>query len=79
MLTFGERISVLRRRKGLTQQALADQAAIKANTVARVERGKVKMLRGDTVFALAKALGTSADYLLGATDEPDDVRVGASL
>jgi transcriptional regulator with XRE-family HTH domain len=78
MLTFGERISVLRRRKGLTQQELADQAAIKANTVARVERGKVKMLRGDTVFALAKALGTSSDYLLGSADEPDDVRVGAA-
>jgi transcriptional regulator with XRE-family HTH domain len=53
----------------MTQQELANQAAITANTLARVERGSVKMLRGDTVAALADALGTSADYLLGRTEE----------
>jgi transcriptional regulator with XRE-family HTH domain len=69
MLTFGERLAVLRRRKGLTQQEVADQAAITANTLARVERGRVKMLRGDTVAALADVLGTTTDYLLGRTEE----------
>jgi DNA-binding Xre family transcriptional regulator len=71
MLTFGERIAVLRRRKGLTQQELAAQVGITQNTITRVETGMVKMLRGDTVAALAKALGTSADYLLSLCEEPD--------
>ena len=69
MLTFGERIAVLRRRKGLTQHELAEPTGITANTVARVERGHVKMLRGDTVAALADALGTTTDYLLGRTED----------
>jgi len=78
--TFGERISILRRRRGMTQQELATLAQITANTLARVERGSVKMLRGDTVALLADALGTTTDYLLGHTEEsgvePDLVGAG---
>lgn len=68
-LTFGERIALLRRRKGLTQTELAEQAGITQNTIARVERGSVKTLQGTTVGLVADALETSTDYLLGRTEE----------
>jgi transcriptional regulator with XRE-family HTH domain len=70
-LSFGERVGLLRRRKGLTQEALGQEVGITQNALSRVERGDIKMLSGTLVALLADALGTSADYLLGRVQEPD--------
>jgi transcriptional regulator with XRE-family HTH domain len=78
MLSFGERLAVLRRRQGLTQSAVASQAGISPNTLARVERGKVQMLRGDTVALLADTLDTTTDYLLGRVQNPAGIPVSVS-
>jgi HTH-type transcriptional regulator, competence development regulator len=69
MQSLGERILLLRRRKDWTQKELADKVGLSPNTIARVERNLVETLRGDTIAKLARALSTSADYLLGLTDE----------
>jgi repressor LexA len=69
MLSFGERIGLLRRRQDMTQRTLGDEAGIHPNTIARLERGKLTDLPGKAVARLAHTLGTSADYLLGLTDE----------
>ena len=69
MTTFGERILLLRRRRDLTQRALATMAGLNSNTLARVERGEVKDLVGQSVARLARALGTTTDYLLGLSEE----------
>ena len=75
-MTFGERILLRRRRRGLTQRELAQAAGMNANTLARVERGEVKDLAGQLVAGLARALGCTSDYLLGLTD--DDAEEGAA-
>lgn len=69
MLSFGERIAVLRRRQGMTQRALGTESQVHWNTIARLERGKLTDLPGKAVARIAKALGTSADYLLGLSEQ----------
>ena len=68
-MTLGERILILRRRQDMTQQQLAKEAGLNKNTIARLEQGNLKDLGGRLVAKLAKALGTSTDYLLGLTEE----------
>ena len=65
----GERILLLRRRKGLTQPELAHQTGMGISTLNRIEKGHQSMAM-DKVVALVKALGTTADYLLGLSDDP---------
>jgi transcriptional regulator with XRE-family HTH domain len=71
MLSFGERIAVLRRRQGMTQRTLGLESAVHWNTIARVERGALADLQGKAIARLAMALGTSADYLLGLSERED--------
>ena len=68
MLSFGERIAVLRRRQGMTQRELGTESDVHWNTIARLERGKLTDLPGKSVARIAKALGTSTDYLLGLSE-----------
>jgi transcriptional regulator with XRE-family HTH domain len=71
-MTLGERILLIRRRRGLTQQALADQTGLNKNTVSRLEQGSLKDLGGQSVAKMAVALGVSTDYLLGLKTEEDE-------
>jgi len=66
---LGERVLVLRRRKDLSQPALAHQAGMSVTTLNRVENAH-QSLYMEKVVALAQALGTTADYLLGLSDNP---------
>jgi transcriptional regulator with XRE-family HTH domain len=66
----GERIVLLRRRKGLTQPELAHLAGMGITTLNRIENAHQSMTI-EKVVALARVLGTSADYLLGLSDDPD--------
>jgi DNA-binding XRE family transcriptional regulator len=72
MRTMGERISLWRCRAGLSQHELAKQAGIEVMTVARLERGTKKRLKGEPLAQLAKALSITTDYLLGIADEDDE-------
>jgi transcriptional regulator with XRE-family HTH domain len=74
MLSFGERIAVLRRRQGMTQKELGEESQVHWNTIARLERGKLTDLPGKSVARIAKALGTTADYLLGLTEQEEPYR-----
>lgn len=65
----GERIVILRRRKRLTQPELAHQTGMGISTLNRIEKGH-QTTAIDKLVALAKALGTSADYLLGLSEDP---------
>jgi transcriptional regulator with XRE-family HTH domain len=69
MMTLGERIHLLRRRLGWTQRELAAAIRINVNNLARIERSEIKDPGGQLVARLAKAMGTSADFLLGLTEE----------
>lgn len=76
MLSFGERIVLLRRRQDMTQRELGEEAGIHWNTIARLERGKLTDLPGKAVARVAQALGTTTDYLLGLSEQdtpPEEV------
>jgi len=71
MATFGYRVRQLRERKGWTQEELGVRAGTRYETINRIERGtrepRIKLLVG-----LAKALGTTTDYLCGMYEEESE-------
>jgi transcriptional regulator with XRE-family HTH domain len=69
--TFAERVVMLRRRLGLSQPALAQKAQMSVTSLNRVENAH-QSLYMEKVVALAQALGTSTDYLLGLSEDAGD-------
>jgi transcriptional regulator with XRE-family HTH domain len=67
--TIGQRIVALRESKGWKQKELAAVTGIPIPTLNRIERG-LQSVFAERVVTLAKALGVSADYLLGITNTP---------
>ena len=65
----GERVLLLRRRARLSQPELAEKADMSVTTLNRVENAH-QSLYMEKIAALATALGTTADYLLGLSDDP---------
>jgi transcriptional regulator with XRE-family HTH domain len=55
----------------MTQRTLGAAAEIHPNTIARLERGRLTDVPGKYVARLARALGTSADYLLGLSEQEE--------
>lgn len=62
------RIRDMREDRDLTQKQLADYLHIRQNTYSQYETGQ-RQLPLDVLIALAWYYKTSADYLLGLTDE----------
>jgi transcriptional regulator with XRE-family HTH domain len=67
-MTLGERILILRRRLGLSQNDLAEASDLDKNTIARLEQGRVHDLSGAAIVRVARALHVSTDVLLGVKD-----------
>ena len=65
--TIYERISELRKDKGLTQKKLCEIAGITASQLNRIENGITGTVSSDVLIKLSKALNVSADYILGLT------------
>jgi transcriptional regulator with XRE-family HTH domain len=70
MQVVGERVLLLRRRGGLSQHALAAKAGVDVMTISRLESGTKKRLEVEPLARLARALGVSADHLLGLDTPP---------
>jgi transcriptional regulator with XRE-family HTH domain len=70
MRQVGERLLVLRRRAGLTQQDLSRQAGVDVMTISRVESGRKKRMEVESLARLATVLAVTTDYLLGREQEP---------
>ena len=84
VLTFGERVAFLRRRRGFTQADLAAKIGIRGNTISRIEKGTqgkwgFEDVKGGTVVALARYLRVSADYLLGLSEDDREIDWGPGL
>jgi len=62
--TIGERIMLIRRRRGLTQRELAALAQMATTALHRLENG-VQSVYAECLATLARVLNVSADYLLG--------------
>jgi len=72
-MSFHERVATLRKRKGWTQQQLADQVGVRVLQIRRYESGASRPTL-DAIRNLALALGVSVDKLIFDKDErgPDD-------
>jgi len=77
MATFGERLIRAREQRGWNQQELAARAGIRYETISRIENGVHKEPRVYVAVALAKALGTTVDYLVGMYEEDEREREDA--
>lgn len=73
-MTLGERILLLRRRKRLTQEALATQAGVNKMTIWRLEHGAIQDVKGQVLAKMALALETTTDYLLGLREDAQDTQ-----
>ena len=71
MLNFieiGRTVVVMRERKGLTQEKLAEMAEISINYLSKIENNRIKNVGVLITFRLAKALGVTSGYLMGQED-----------
>ncbi len=71
LLEIGHRLCAQRKKKGLTQDALAEKANVSAQTISHAELGK-KAMRADTIIGVCGVLEISADYLLFGNTPPVD-------
>ena len=74
---IGERIKRERDKRRYTQAELAERAGVKQSLISRLESGLRTNPGADVVKGLAKALGCTADYLVGMYEEVDSERKGA--
>lgn len=74
MLTTGERIKQLRKRKGLSQAELAEEIGVKSNTVSTWERGTRKP-DFEALNLLSSYFEVSFEYILGTSDDDASRRI----
>ncbi len=65
--TIGERVMIIRRRRGLSQRDLAARAQMSPTALNRLERG-LQSVWAERLATLARILDVSADYLLALQD-----------
>jgi transcriptional regulator with XRE-family HTH domain len=72
MPSVGDRIREIREIKKLTQDQLAEKAAMSKGFLSEIENGK-RNVSSEYLLRIANSLGASVDYLLrGTTDLPDN-------
>lgn len=64
-LSLGERVSLMRRRRQMTQLQLAAMMQVTQTEIHRLETGIIKDPHSSRIVALARALQVSSDWLLG--------------
>lgn len=68
MSIFSERLFELMKSKKLSQKELAEKAGVTESAMSYYVKGE-RIPRSDVLTRIAKALGTTMDYLLGNTSE----------
>lgn len=61
-------LAKLRKQKGWSQEKLAVESGVSYNTIIKLERGRIKNPKIETVVKLAKALNVSIDRLVKWAD-----------
>ena len=69
MASVGERAEQLRKERGWTKTELARRTGLHPQHIYKVLSGERSRVEADTIVALARAFGVSADYLLGLTGD----------
>ncbi len=70
MTSFAERIKDLRRKNGMTQEALGKIIGVKRDSIYTYEKG-LNYPEVRNLIILADYFGVSIDYLVGRTDNPE--------
>ncbi len=68
MISFGKKLAILRKEKGMSQTELAKQLNTSVSVISRYERDEMTPSI-DTAKKLASFLDTSVGYLLGETED----------
>lgn len=69
---IGQRIKLLRKSKGITQEKLSEVIDVSPHYIYEIERG-LKQMSLETFISITHALNTSADYLLFGTSNYDNL------
>ncbi len=64
------RLKAIREDRDITQKTLSEYLNIRQNTYSQYENGQ-RQLPIDVLIKLAEYFGTSTDYILGLTDNPE--------
>lgn len=77
-IALGKRIRALRKRKGLTQEGLAEQIGTSSKYIGEIERGKVNF-SVDIAEKIAGGLGVDLPELFDCGHEMDDATLRAKV
>lgn len=66
---MAQRIKTLRKERNLTLEQVADIVGVGKSTVRKWETGMIANMKRDKIASLAKALGTTPEYLMGWVEE----------
>lgn len=75
MSTLQERIKERRTKLNYTLLEIAEALGVKEATVQRYESGEIKNIKHDTIVALAEILKCSPQYLMGWTEQINEIFV----
>ena len=71
-MDIGARIAILRTRNNMTLTDLAEKIGVTSSAVHKWEHGHTSSIKVDKVEAMAKALNTTVEYLMGYVDDPHE-------
>ena len=77
-MTTGERIRLLRLKRGMSQSELGAKIGVKTPAIYKYENGLVVNLKRSTIEKLADALETTPSYLMGFEEEEKPTPVSES-
>ena len=74
-MALESKLKNLREKKGLNQKQLAEASGVTQATISRIESGRVRQIRSDSLRRLATALGVTVDFLVDRTERqtPSDI------
>ena len=64
-ITIGNRINKIRKEKHITIEEIAEKTGKSRATIYRYENGDIAKMPASIIFEIAKALGTTVEYLMG--------------
>jgi len=72
-MSIGKIITDLRKKKGWSQDQLADKLGMNRANISNYERGVITNIPSDVLIRLSDVFNVSVDYLLGKTKDSDPV------
>lgn len=73
MTTIGQRVRLLRKKRGYSQVELAALAGITQGSLSLIETDKTEVPAGATLAGLCRALQTTPDFLIAGGGDPDSI------